>query len=329
MKNIINYLIKKHVLKFLAPIFPLLLYIGLMFLAIFLLFAIMGNQASLGALNAKGELNPEYVKAIEQMQEKIQKEYEILLPKSYIYATDCIVRNNDYENQAKLYVSEDDLIPFLDIDNNTYYKSMTYEEYQNNDTTKNEVKTSFDELEYNEQERKMWYEAKLIYEKMFPETLTNGGSGVGGSDCLQTPLNPTYGITRGYSSDHAGIDFYAISDKTVVAASSGKVVETSKNCNQQGQLGDWCGSPSLPGLGNGVVIESTTESGKVYYSQYAHMESVSVNTGDVVEQGQPLGIQGTSGNSTGQHMHFEINEGAIWTGSATDPTPYFCEPLTF
>jgi murein DD-endopeptidase MepM/ murein hydrolase activator NlpD len=53
---------------------------------------------------------------------------------------------------------------------------------------------------------------------------------------------------------------------------------------------------------------------------YAHMKknSLKVNKGDTVTQGQAIGIVGSTGNSTAPHLHFEVHE----NGSRVDPRPY-------
>ncbi|PUB12640.1 M23 family metallopeptidase [Paenisporosarcina sp. OV554] len=89
----------------------------------------------------------------------------------------------------------------------------------------------------------------------------------------------------------------------------------------------------------GTVIKSETHSsygewilvrhsigGKTYETAYAHMITGSrkVGVGSTVAQGQLLGYMGSTGNSTGQHLHFELHVGT-WNGSRTnavDPIPY-------
>ncbi|MCB0158071.1 MAG: M23 family metallopeptidase, partial [Caldilineaceae bacterium] len=52
-----------------------------------------------------------------------------------------------------------------------------------------------------------------------------------------------------------------------------------------------------------------------YITLYAHLSEVLVNEGDVVAQGQPIGRVGSSGNSTGPHLHFEVRD----FGQRVDP----------
>ena len=51
---------------------------------------------------------------------------------------------------------------------------------------------------------------------------------------------------------------------------------------------------------------------------YAHLRSISVSVGQQVSQGQTLGPSGTTGYSTGVHLHFEVHK----NGTRVDPIPY-------
>lgn len=79
------------------------------------------------------------------------------------------------------------------------------------------------------------------------------------------------------------------------------------------------------GYGTWVAIEHNYN-GKTIYTIYAHMRegSLKVKQGDVVGAGTVLGMMGSTGNSTGQHLHFEIRE-ISWSprsSTAKDPANY-------
>jgi uncharacterized protein YgiM (DUF1202 family) len=59
-------------------------------------------------------------------------------------------------------------------------------------------------------------------------------------------------------------------------------------------------------------------------TRYMHFSELSVKTGDNVKQGQQIGLIGSTGRSTGSHLHFEVRTGASKTdiGTAVDPVPY-------
>ena len=67
------------------------------------------------------------------------------------------------------------------------------------------------------------------------------------------------------------------------------------------------------GYGQFVIIDHNID----YITLYAHLSEVLVSQGDVVAQGQAIGRVGSTGNSTGPHLHFEIRD----FGSRADPVP--------
>jgi murein DD-endopeptidase MepM/ murein hydrolase activator NlpD len=61
-----------------------------------------------------------------------------------------------------------------------------------------------------------------------------------------------------------------------------------------------------------------------YYTQYAHLASVAVDQGERVSPGQWIGQSGTSGNSTGPHLHFEVRV-TPEMGSAVNPVRWLAQ----
>ena len=90
----------------------------------------------------------------------------------------------------------------------------------------------------------------------------------------------------GLQTFHEGIDFPADSGTTVVAAASGKVVESGIH----------------PQYGKILAIDH----GNGLLSRYAHASQVLVNEGDLVVRGQRVATVGSTGRSTGPHLHFEV-----------------------
>ncbi|MFJ9884462.1 peptidoglycan DD-metalloendopeptidase family protein [Streptomyces sp. NPDC091287] len=103
------------------------------------------------------------------------------------------------------------------------------------------------------------------------------------------------------SGYHTGSDFQAASGTPVLAIGPGTVVSA-------GNSGSY---------GNEVVIQH--EDGM--YSQYAHQSSLDVSVGQTVTGGQQIGLSGSTGNSTGPHLHFEVRTGPSY-GSDIDPIAY-------
>ena len=98
---------------------------------------------------------------------------------------------------------------------------------------------------------------------------------------------------------HSGIDISANEGATIIAADSGVV--------------SYCGWNG--GYGNCVMINHG--GGRV--TLYAHMSAFAVSNGATVTQGQVIGYVGSTGNSTGPHLHFEVRV----NGATTDPKSYF------
>ncbi|WP_336990342.1 peptidoglycan DD-metalloendopeptidase family protein [Bacillus infantis] len=111
----------------------------------------------------------------------------------------------------------------------------------------------------------------------------------------------------GKTSLHAGLDIASSEpDTPIVAASDGVITRVVTNCPPQGSYGNRCGA----GFGNHVYIKHTVQ-GQTFEAVYAHMKRVGpIAVGQTVKQGQFLGIMGTSGSSTGVHLHFELHKGS-------------------
>ncbi|SBT95057.1 LysM domain-containing protein [Streptomyces sp. DI166] len=104
--------------------------------------------------------------------------------------------------------------------------------------------------------------------------------------------------SKGY---HTGVDFPVPTGTSVRSVAAGKVVSAG-----------WEGS-----FGYQVVVRHTD--GR--YSQYAHLSAISVKSGQQVGVGQRIGRSGSTGNSTGPHLHFEVRTGPGF-GSDIDPVAY-------
>jgi murein DD-endopeptidase MepM/ murein hydrolase activator NlpD len=74
------------------------------------------------------------------------------------------------------------------------------------------------------------------------------------------------------------------------------------------------------GFGNQIVIQHPCG----YYTQYAHLSLLEAEPGDRVRAGDRIGLSGTSGNSTGPHLHFEVRVTPL-LGSGVDPVPWMAE----
>ena len=104
-------------------------------------------------------------------------------------------------------------------------------------------------------------------------------------------------ITQWYRAWHRGIDIANKSLPGIVAADSGTVTIV--------------GWPSPWAYGNRILVDH----GNGYQTLYAHLSRIYVGAGQRVERGQVIGQMGSTGRSTGPHLHFEIRRG----GAAVDP----------
>lgn len=125
---------------------------------------------------------------------------------------------------------------------------------------------------------------------------------------FRLPVAGSY-VTTGYkaggslwsSGSHSGVDFRAASGSPVVAVGAGTVVEAG-----------WAGA-----YGNNIVIKMKDGS----YTQYGHLSSIGVSVGQRVTPGQQIGLSGSTGNSTGPHLHFEVRTSPEY-GSDINPVAY-------
>lgn len=120
---------------------------------------------------------------------------------------------------------------------------------------------------------------------------------------VNAPIGTAYHATgsswsKGY---HTGVDFLVPTGTSVKAIENGTVVSAG-----------WAGS-----YGYQVVIRHAD--GR--YSQYAHLSAISVRDGQSVGEGQRIGRSGSTGNTTGPHLHFEVRTGPGF-GTDIDPLAY-------
>ncbi|MEO0881928.1 MAG: peptidoglycan DD-metalloendopeptidase family protein [Pseudomonadota bacterium] len=100
------------------------------------------------------------------------------------------------------------------------------------------------------------------------------------------------------SAWHSGIDMAAFYKAPITASGPGKVVYAGRKS------------------GYGRLVE--IDHGYGFRSRYAHLHSITVSRGDIVEVGDKVGLMGSSGRSTGPHLHFEV----IFQGKPYDPSRF-------
>lgn len=124
------------------------------------------------------------------------------------------------------------------------------------------------------------------------------------------PVPGYYNITSGFRTakrpNHNGIDIASsgIYGKPIVAVADGTVLLAANNGN---------------GYGLYVMINHGTNNGNTYTTLYGHMSRMAVSTGQTVKAGQTIGYVGSTGRSTGPHLHYEIRV----NGSARSPLSFY------
>lgn len=133
------------------------------------------------------------------------------------------------------------------------------------------------------------------------------------SRVLKTGTNQ---ITQKYKAlTHRAVDLVKYKSQTeeIIAHSAGTVVSLATGHKNNKR------STGTASYGNYVKIDH----GNGYSTLYAHLEKVTVKKGQVVKQGQVIGMMGNTGNSYGAHLHFEVRK----DNTRIDPTPYLEKDL--
>lgn len=137
---------------------------------------------------------------------------------------------------------------------------------------------------------------------------------------------PGYKINSGFRTEerpaHDGVDFAAPAGTPIRAAASGVVIKVLCNASLNGQpySCDVSGSPAVKGCGHYLEIQTGE-----YIHRYCHLlRSPYVKAGEPVLAGRVIGLVGTSGNSSGPHLHLEIHKGLVASPSnAIPPQAHF------
>jgi murein DD-endopeptidase MepM/ murein hydrolase activator NlpD len=114
-------------------------------------------------------------------------------------------------------------------------------------------------------------------------------------------IDPIYKVPK----MHAGLDFTAPTGTPIYATADGRVKEANFNTG---------------GYGNHVVIDH----GFGYETLYGHMVRIKARAGQTVKRGEVIGWVGSTGKSTGPHLHYEVIKG----GTKIDPIYFFYNDLT-
>lgn len=158
------------------------------------------------------------------------------------------------------------------------------------------------------------------------QTASSGKTFINSNSGLAWPVPSCFSISSYYGSrwgrNHNGIDIAGsgIYGKPIVAIADGYVYMVYSSCSHTSKSSMCnCGG----GYGNYVAVDHGTlkigGNSANYKAYYAHMDSVAVGNGAYVKQGQVLGYVGTTGRSTGYHLHFGIMVNNGWV----NPMSYY------
>ncbi|MFJ5771595.1 peptidoglycan DD-metalloendopeptidase family protein [Psychrobacillus sp. NPDC093180] len=110
---------------------------------------------------------------------------------------------------------------------------------------------------------------------------------------------------------HKGVDFGSDGSPIIIASEKGTVKRAEV----------------IDGYGNAIILTHIVN-GNRYETLYAHLKTITVKPGQIVNQGQQIGVKGSTGNSTGVHLHFELHIPNYAPGqpNAVNPLHYIVDP---
>ena len=214
-----------------------------------------------------------------------------------------VIKKNLYTSAVEAKISPDTIIEFArifgfeidfqrDIRKNDYFKILYEKYFDENGEFVNSGSILYAHMSVNDREITLY---KFGDDKNYGYFDIHGKSVE--KALMKTPINgarlsSSFGMRKhpilGYSKKHMGTDFAAPMGTPIMASGSGTVI-----------VAKWCG-----GGGNCIKIKHNS----TYETIYAHMKSFSkiIRKGKKVRQGQIIGYVGSTGLSTGPHLHYEV-----------------------
>lgn len=243
---------------------------------------LMSNLDMIGEIMEADQRSYDQYVAAREKSEQIQAEYETLLDELDVRQAELESERAELEAQIEEATQLIvDLEAQLETDRAAYEEQLAKEE-----ALESEIQNMIAELERQEAANSITSTGTYIW----PLPGYSPGSAYGWR------IHPIWGDMR----FHAGEDIGAPSGTPILAADSGIATVIPDNGN---------------GYGNYVIINH----GGGRTTLYAHMSGFAVSNGASVTQGQTIGYVGSTGNSTGPHLHFEVRV----NGATTDPKSYF------
>ena len=217
----------------------------------------------------------EIVNTVKQETEVTYKYYELALNNEPVDAVDTLEEAEDLVNKIK-------------EENQDVLELSIVEKYTQKEE---EVKTSDIEVAKNDVQLKITEKMEALEKQKEEEERVNRMPEINGIKLACTPISGTitsrYGVSsRIRSSNHTGLDIAASTGTSIKAVASGTVTQAS----YQGSYG------KLVKINHGNGLETW----------YAHTSKMYVSVGEYVEAGEVIAAVGSTGNSTGPHLHIEV-----------------------
>ena len=294
------------------------------------------NQARIGQINATIEANKA---AIEQTKEDIETdklEFQKRLRSIYM---------SNSESRIKILLGAKSFSEFLQLAQLTasvssYDKKLIEsraEQIKNLEAKNEENKKLKSELEEKQAELDKQREESEAEQKKAKELLEHnqsiadrlkaekaaadnrraGSVSVGNFDGVSGFIWPSYcyGLTAAFMGNdsvhngrHFGVDIGASRGTEILSIGDGIVESMNNTCPHTQYGGCGCGG----GYGNFAQINYGTINGNTYSAIYGHATSIIVSPGEHVSKGQVIGYVGTTGFSTGPHIHFGLIQNGSW-----------------
>ena len=253
----------------------------------------------------------ELVKSLANSDKELISEIQTKLDELSTKKKSLEADKKDLETQQASLKSDQDEFNKLISDNDEILKNL----YASNSEAQNSLESAALQSDEIEAKISQYYAAqKAAAEHAAQASQSSSSSSSSGSSSVIVPSGsgfawPTPGFTYLSSPwredretyNHGGIDIAGagIMGTPVVAAADGTVIASNSSCTHNWGKSYSCGCGG--GYGNYVMISHAE--GKM--TVYGHLTSLTVSTGQTVSRGQVIGYVGSTGNSTGPHLHYE------------------------
>lgn len=301
----------KALVSFIIETAPVSIPVIAILLVVIIICAVIGGFNPIFGDNSSNETIDSYVSYISNYESEHSVDVDWCVPLAYIYALDDNIQYDAGEQYLLNKFDEEGLLTSMSssTDYKRYFSSHSdtvLEFYSKSGINSNEI--DLDEW-YNfvkDIEKEPDDFMSLVDKRL--EDYETSYTGTGNGKFIY-PTTTTQ-ISAGYpnysdGSYHGGIDFPVSLGTNVGATADGIVVISTALRNSDG---------SYRSYGEYIAIDH----GNGVRSYYCHLSSRSVNVGDTIKQGQIIGKSGSTGNSTGPHLHFEIRV----NNTRVNPMPY-------